>query len=104
MVHCIECEYRERLRRIKALPTEALRRITALRRAQGPNFHVNPNKIDNYQLIAIGHSLHRWIYGEERKKRLDGDKETADAYANEGNAIIDLVYALAKFQENVTMY
>ena len=104
MAHCMECDYRDRLRRIKALPAEALRRITALRRTQGPNRHVDPNKIDNYALMNIGHSLHEWVYGEKSKKRLDGDKETADAYVKECNAIIDLVHALAKFQENVTLF
>jgi len=104
MDHCTECEYRERLRRIKALPAEALRRITALRRTQGPNPHVKPIKVDNYALMNIGHSLHEWVYGEESKKLLDGNKAMADAYVKESNAIIDLVHALAKFQENVTLF
>jgi hypothetical protein len=104
MSHCLECEYRERLRRIKALPAEALRRITALKRTQGPLPPFHPIKVDNYALMNIGHSLHEWVYGEKSKKRLDGNKEMADAYVKECNAIIDLVHALAKFQENVTLF
>ena len=104
MSHCIDCEYRERVRRIKALPAEALRRVTALRRTQGPNSHVDPSKVDSYALMNIGLGLHVWIYGEEGKKLLNGNKAMADQYVKETNAITDLVHALAKFQEHIKLF
>ena len=104
MYHCTECEYRERTRRIKALPAEALRRITALRKTQGHSYHVNPSKLDSYALTNIGLSLHAWIYGEESKERLDGNKAMADQYVKETNAIIDFVHSLAKFQEHIKLF
>jgi hypothetical protein len=102
MSNCTDCEYRERMRRIKALPAEALRRITALRRTQGPNSH--SAKVDSYALTNIGLSLHEWIYGKESKERLDGNKAMADRYVKETNAIIDFVHALAKLQEHTTLF
>ena len=104
MSHCTECEYRERTRRIKALPAEALRRIAALRNTQGRNFHAHPNKIDSYALSNIGYSLHEWIYGEEGKKLVNGNDAMVDQYAKETTAIIDLVHALATFQEHIKLF
>jgi len=104
MYHCTECEYRERTRRIKALPAEALRRITALRKTQGHSYHVNPKKLDHYTLMGIGSSLHEWIYGKESKERLDGNKATADQYCKEVAAIVDLVHSLAEFQEHIKLF
>jgi hypothetical protein len=104
MYHCTECEYRERTRRIKALPAEALRRIAALRKTQGLSYHVNPSKLDQYALMGIGNSLHEWIYGKESKERLDGNKTRADQYVKEVTAIIDLVHSLAEFQEHIKLF
>jgi hypothetical protein len=104
MYHCTECEYRERTRRIKTLPAEALRRITALRKTQGHSYHVAPKKLDGYALMHIGHSLHEWIYGKESKERLDGNKATADQYVKEANAIINLVHSLVEFQEHIKLF
>lgn len=101
MNNCPECKYRERTRRIKNLPAEALRRIVALRRTQGSNFHIDPIKIDSYAITNIGLSLHEWIYGEEAKKLVNGNKAMTDQYVKETSAIIDFVHALAQFQKHI---
>ena len=96
--------YRERTRRIKALPTEALRRVTALKRTQGFSYGIDPIKIDSYALTSIGLSLHEWVYGAEANKLAMSDTAVADQYVKETTAIIDLVHALAKFQEHITLF
>ena len=104
MAHCIECEYRQSLRRIKALPAEATRRIKALRRAAGVDNEGRQRKIDRYALTNMGHSLHEWAYGAKGKELVDGTEEMANRYVRQTTVIIDLVHALAEFEEHIKLF
>jgi hypothetical protein len=95
MAHCTECEYRERLRRIKALPAEALRRITALERSI---------TISDDDLAGIGFALHKWVYEEKSEHHKFGNEQMVKLYREQTGALVCLVKALHKYKTHVKLF
>jgi hypothetical protein len=100
MAHCTECEYRERLRRIKALPAEANRRIREMRKAIGFDRDGYPRKIEPYELANIASNLYEWVYGVKSVETVNDPNYSS----KRSSAFLDLVSALYKVQVNITLF
>lgn len=90
--HCPECNYRERMRRIKALPAEATRRINALRTANGQD------RPDAFERANAAYRLYKWVYGDAPSF---GGEETTSPTRKQLDALEHLVNAIVDVQENI---